>query len=309
MQSSFRIAAIGELLWDLFPAGSQLGGAPANFAAMAAGLGDEALLISRLGEDALGKQARQQLAVRSVICDYLSNDPAHPTGTVSVALNGEGIPSYIIDENAAWDYLPWNPEIAGLAPTLDAVCFGTLAQRADPSRTTLRRLVQATRVDCMRVFDVNLRPPFWTSEQIVWGCSHASIVKMNYEEAPLVAEAIHASRAIHEAITVARHLLDRFAIKVVAITRGHNGSLLVTRDEVNDHPGIPSPVVDTVGAGDAFTAALVHYALRGTSLTIVAEAANRWGAWVATQYGGMPLVEPDVRSRMQGLIEQVSRTD
>ncbi len=307
MKPPLRMAALGELLWDVLPEGQQLGGAPANLAAMSAALSvpteDQVFLVSCVGRDKLGKQACEDLATHHVRLDYIASDPEHPTGRVTVALSAEAGPSYIIHEGVAWDYITESPALQALAPTLDAVCFGTLAQRSAVTRTTLRRLVEASKPDCLRVFDVNLREPYWTPEALLWGCTQATILKMNHEEVPHVALAVGAPAQEEKPLQVARYLLRRYPIQLVAITRGGHGSLLVTRDGIHDHPGIPAKVVDTIGAGDAFTAALTHYALRHSSLAVLAEAANRWGSWVATQRGGMPHVDADTRNTVTAAIE------
>jgi fructokinase len=311
MRKPLRVAAIGELLWDLLPDGPQLGGAPANFAAIlaqmsacaAANSADEVFLVSRIGNDPLGTQAREQLIAHKVRPDYISLDRSHPTGIVDVLLDdADQGPRYRIHENVAWDYVPKTPSLSALAPTLDAICFGTLAQRSPVTQTTLRSLVAATRADCLRVFDVNLREPDWTAETVAWGCAHATILKMNQEEVAHVAQAISAPKE-QTPLSVARFLLDRFPIQLVAITRGPHGSLLVTREAVHDHPGIPVHVADSIGAGDCFTAALAYYALRHRSLPVLSEAANRWGAWAATQRGGMPILDTQTWTHLEAAIE------
>lgn len=302
MRKPLRVAAIGELLWDLLPEGPQLGGAPANvvailaqmFACDARPLAGEVFLVSCVGEDLLGNEAREQLITRNVRLDFIAIDPKRPTGTVEVQLDPELGPRYRICNHVAWDAVPETPQLSALAPTLDVICFGTLAQRSPVTRTTLRSLVAATRVDCLRVFDVNLRPPDWTAEAIVWGCQHATIVKMNHEEVTHVANAIDAEEG--SPLQVAHSLLNQFPIRLVAITRGSHGSLIVSRDAVNDHPGIPAHVIDTIGAGDCFSAALTYFSLQHRALPILAEAANRWGAWAASQRGGMPLLDPASRT-------------
>lgn len=303
MPLHFRIAAIGELLWDILPTGPQLGGAPANFAAMSAHLSainsasDEIFLISRLGDDVLGRQAIQQLSSRALALDFLSIDPHHPTGSVTVALAADGIPAYNIHENAAWDHIPSSAELLALAPTLDAVCFGTLAQRSAETRATLRHFVQATQAHCLRVFDVNLRAPYVSAESLHWGCSHATVLKMNHEEVPHLAAALNAPPEIRTPQTLAQFVLDQFPIQLVAITRGAEGSLLTTRQSMHDHPGIAISVADTIGAGDAFTAALTRSMLLRQPLHTIAEAANHWGSWVASQQGGMPSPTPTSQQR------------
>lgn len=298
MSPEFRIAAIGEILWDLLPEGPQLGGAPANFAvtlqalsASSASSADAVFLVGRVGNDALGRRALDSIAARSVNTEHISVDPEHPTGTVTVHLDAEAVATYHIEENAAWDHIPQTPQLLALAPLLDAVCFGTLAQRSPVTRTTLRRLVESVSRACIRIFDVNLRSPYWCAETIAWGCRHATILKMNHDEVEHVAHALGIRGRQDSPVQVAREILDRCPARLVAITRGPQGSLLVTRQQENDHPGVEAAVVDTIGAGDAFTAALAYSALRNLPLERMAELANRWGAWVASRRGGMPQVD------------------
>lgn len=310
MRKPLRVAAIGELLWDLLPDGPQLGGAPANFAAILAQMfacdtvsnAGEVFLVSCVGDDPFGIQAREQLIAHHVHPDFIAVDRSRPTGTVEVRLDAELGPRYRICNNVAWDAVPETPQLAALAPTLDAICFGTLAQRSPMTRTTLRALVAATRPECLRVFDVNLRAPDWTAEAIVWGCAHATILKMNHEEVAHVASAIGLAKK-EMPLQAARSLLDQFPIQLVAITRGPQGSLLVTREAVHDHPGIPAHVADSIGAGDCFTAALTYSSLHHRPLPILAEAANRWGAWAASQRGGMPFLDAASRTYLEAATE------
>ena len=200
MRKPLRVAAIGELLWDLLPEGPQLGGAPANFAAILAQIfacganppAGEVFLVSRVGDDPLGQQAQEQLIAHGVRPDFIAIDPDLPTGTVEVKLDPKLGPLYRIHKPVAWDAVRETPKLAALASMLDAVCFGTLAQRSPITRATLRAVVSATRADCLRVFDVNLRAPDWTAETILWGCEHATIFKMNAEEVEHIADAVGA---------------------------------------------------------------------------------------------------------------------
>lgn len=305
-----RVAAVGELLWDLLPNGPQLGGAPANFAAIlaqmfacdAATTPGNVFLVSCVGDDPLGMQAREQLVAHRVHPDFIAINPIRPTGTVEVHLDAELGPRYRICHSVAWDEVPETPQLTALASTLDAVCFGTLAQRSQITRATLRSMVASTRPECLRVFDVNLRAPDWTAETILWGSTHASIFKMNQEEVAHIANAIGADDKATP-LQVAHSLLNQFPIQLVAITRGPQGSLLVTRDAANDHPGIPAQVVDSIGAGDCFTAALTYFSLHHQALPILAEAANRWGAWAASQRGGMPLLDASSCNDLQAFVE------
>jgi fructokinase len=285
------IVGLGELLWDMLPGGKRLGGAPANFTVMVARLGNHGVIASRLGNDSLGTSARQFLSAFPVDLSALQTDPTNPTGTVGVEFRG-GEPHYIIHEPAAWDFMGWTPAWRALAESADAVCFGSLAQRSPVSRTTIREFVAATRPQCVRVFDVNLRPPFFSVDTIDSSLRSATIFKLNEAEVPEVLAMLGIQRPTDRGETglrkAASALLRKYPLKLVAITMGGEGSLLVTPDAHHRHRGIHVKVADTVGAGDAFTAALVDSWLRGVSLTEMNEAGNRWGGWVASQPGAMP---------------------
>ena len=312
LKKSHLILGIGELLWDVLPQGSFLGGAPANFAVMAGRLGDHAAILSRIGRDDLGRRAVAQLEPMPADASFLQVDHGHETGRVTVALEN-GQPQYTIHYPAAWDFLEPTEEWARLAERADAVCFGSLAQRSPESRATIQRLVAKTPAQCIRVFDVNLRSPYYTSEVIQESLGLATVVKMNDDEAPRVLKLAGilsngrfdsgglGSKKLRQA---ADWLLEEItSLEMVAITRGSQGSLLVTRDEWHEHPGRPVDVVDTIGAGDAFTAAIVHYLLRGADLARLNEAGNRWGSWMASQHGAMPEFPEAVRAEIAAEIE------
>jgi fructokinase len=220
-------------------------------------------------------------------------DSRHETGRVTVLLEN-GQPQYTIHQPAAWDALELSEEWVRIASRADAVCFGSLAQRGLESRQTIQTLVAQTSPTCVRVFDVNLRKPFYTSEVIEESIELATVVKMNDAEVPLVLELLGLpsdSDGMSAATLLlgAKRLLEEFpGVVLVAVTRGSHGSLLVTRKDSHEHPGIPTTVIDTVGAGDAFTAALAHNLLLGVDLATLNEAGNRWGSWIASQSGSMP---------------------
>ena len=280
------VIGLGELLWDLLPAGKQLGGAPANFAYITSLLGDEGIPASRLGQDALGEEAILRLRELGLPTAFLQEDEDHPTGTVQVEVDAAGQPRFEISESTAWDFLDWTPQWQRLAQQADAVCFGSLAQRSEPSRYTIRKFVLASRPNAVRVFDVNLRQNFYTAQVLAESMKLASIVKLNHEELPRIMRWFELEH--HNQESSARRLLSLHDLKLVCITRGNGGSLLVSARECREHPGFKVKVADTVGAGDAFTAALVNGYLRGTSLAQINEDANRVGAWVASQSGAKP---------------------
>lgn len=283
----YKIVGLGEVLWDMLPDGQQLGGAPSNFAYISTLLGNEGIVASRVGNDALGEQAVAQLANVGVNTAAIQRDAEHPTGTVQVQVDGQGQPTFQIAEHVAWDCLEWTPEWRKLAAECDAVCFGSLAQRATVSRSTIRQFLTATRNDAVRVFDVNLRQQFHSRDVLAESMKVAEIVKLNHEELPRLTEIL--GFAYCDDISSARMLLDSQNLKLLCITRGERGSLLLDRCSMDEHPGYRVRIADTIGAGDAFTAALVCEYLRGESLARTNETANRMGAWVASRIGAMPV--------------------
>jgi len=300
------ILGIGELLWDVLPQGPSLGGAPANYTVMAGRLGNHAAILSRIGRDDLGRRAIDRLDPMPVDTSCLEVDPVHETGRVSVEFsNGE--PQYIIHQPAAWDFLELSDEWVRMAERADAVCFGSLAQRGVKSRQTIQTLAAQTPERCIRIFDVNLRAPFFSDEVIVESLELATVLKMNEGEVPQVLKLLGLPLDEEPERERLRQGADRLlaefqTLEMVAITRGGRGSLLVRRDEWNEHPGFPVKVADPIGAGDAFTAAITHYALRGAGLRTLNEAGNRWGAWVASQPGAMPAFSEDVRVEIEAAI-------
>ncbi len=256
----YRIASIGELLWDIFPGGAEIGGAPGNFAYHVNALGGEGIVVSAVGEDEAGKRILDRFCATSLDTQYITRDAAHPTGTVSVAVDKEGKPSYTIHENVAWDFLPRTPRLARLASRIDALCFGSLGQRAAVSRDTIQWFVEKARARALRVFDMNLRQPFGSWEAIDFSLRAADVLKLNEEELKLLAEFLALDG---DEPALVRKIADRYGIQHVACTRGSHGSLLFSGGEISGHPGYVTAVSDTVGAGDAFTAALVMGLLMG----------------------------------------------
>jgi fructokinase len=280
------VAGLGEILWDLLPGGRQLGGAPANFAYHAKAQGADAWVVSRVGDDELGREIVARVDGLALHRDCLTVDTEHPTGTVSVELDGAGVPKYAIHENVAWDFIEATAELLNLAGGADAVCYGTLGQRGRVSRAAIRAFLGATRADCLRVFDINLRQRFFDREILDWTLRKSTVVKLNDEELPVVAATLGIET--DQADKFADALRRSYGVKVVALTRGGRGSVLYAAGRWSEHAGFRVDVVDTVGAGDAFTAVLAMGLLRGEDLDAIGERANRVAAYVCTQKGAMP---------------------
>lgn len=287
MNRKRTIVGLGELLWDLLPGGRQLGGAPANFAYFANLLGDRGFVASRVGNDDLGQQAAGRLHQLGSSTEYLQTDTTYATGTVEVRVDAAGQPQFEIARPVAWDFLQWTPAWKKLAEEADAVCFGSLAQRSPASRETIHQFLRSTRPQTLRVFDVNLRAPFYSRDVLEASLPLADVIKLNHDELPVLAELLGIFFRGEQ--STAEALLHASKAKLVCVTRGSCGSLLVGRKGAAEHPGFRVSVADTVGAGDAFAATLVHHCLRGSPLEEMNEAANRVGAWVATQAGATPV--------------------
>lgn len=295
---------LGELIWDMLPEGRRLGGAPTNFAYMARLLGNRSAVASRVGRDALGREARARLEAAGVSTTYVQVENVHPTGTVGVRIGERGEPTFTVNGNSAWDYLEWTESWEELAGRADCVCFGTLGQREPRARETILRFLERVRPSALRVFDVNLRHSFFTPEMLARSLALASVAKLNTDELRLAASMLSLRGDDERAL--AEDLLARSGLDLVALTRGERGSLLVSAEGASEHAGFRVEVADTIGSGDAFAAALAHCRLRGATLEASNEIANRVGSWVATQPGATP--EADAQ-RIARLLEGLPRND
>jgi fructokinase len=311
--SSLPNVAIGELLWDLLPTGARLGGTTTNYAVLSARLGEFSALVSCVGDDALGREAMERLCLLAV--DPLTNfyvqthldltcvqtSPELPTGTVAVTLDDEGRPQYEIVTPVAWDVITLSPALLQMSNSASAICFGTLAQRHAVSRESIRAFIAAARPGCVRVCDLNLRKPFCSAEVLQWCLAHADVIKVSNEELPEVGRLLgdpvlsaglpdEDGNELTRAAEGAAAALLRVApqCRLVAITLGPHGSLLADRSSCHRHQGFRVKVVDTIGAGDAFTAGMVHAYTRRTSLAKISDIANRCGSFVASQPGATP---------------------
>lgn len=284
------LVGLGEILWDLLPAGKQLGGAPANFAYHAAALGGRGAVVSRVGRDALGDEILRRLDAMGLDRSCVSVDSAHPTGTVTVDLDRNGVPTYVIHSDVASDFVMADEIVLDLVRRADGVCFGTLAQRSPPSREAIRAFLGATRTGCLRVFDINLRRQY--DANILHDLMKVSdVLTLNDEELPVVAKLLELPEGVE-----LEELLRRFPLRVIAVTRGRRGSVLLDRTTRVEHTGYEAGVRDTVGAGDAFTAAVALGLLRGLPLQRISDAANRVASYVCSQAGATPPLPEELRT-------------
>ena len=282
------IVGLGEALWDVLPEGKKLGGAPANFAYHAAQFGLDTIAISALGEDKLAEETIEALKEHNL--NYLMPLVPYPTGTVQVTLTGDGIPTYDIKENVAWDNIPLTDEMLEIAKNARAVCFGSLAQRNVVSRENIHKFLDATPKDCVKIFDINLRQQFYTKEVIKESLKRCNILKINDEELVLIGRMFgYPGLDIENKCWL---ILGKYNLDMLVLTCGTNGSYVFTPGQMSFQETPKVEVADTVGAGDSFTGSFVGSILNGKPVPEAHKTAVHVSAFVCTQNGAMPVV-PD----------------
>lgn len=290
------VIGVGEILWDLLPSGPRMGGAPANFACHAGALGAESSIISRIGDDRPGARLLENLIALGLPVSGISIDPSHSTGSVSVTLIDDGQPAFSIAPDAAWDHLEPDPHLERLITQADAVCFGTLAQRSNTSAETIRSLVALTDPETLRVFDVNLRQNHFSEATVRASLELANVLKLNDAELPGIAGMLEIRGSTHECLAA---LVERFGLRLVALTRGSRGSLLYDGTDWCEHPGLAVKVSDTIGAGDSFTAAMTMGLLNHWPIADISETANEVATYVCSQSGAIPRLPDAVVERFK----------
>jgi len=286
------IISLGEVLWDLFPDGERFGGAPANFACHAAILGADVSIVSAVGDDRHGREALNTLKGYGIDVSLMQTVLDAPTGTVGVVLDVAGKPTFSIHEGSAWDGIVWSNEYSSRVKNADAVYFGTLGQRSEVSRSTIRRCVKAAREAAIpRIIDINLRKPFFDDALIRESIEAASILKLSDDELPDVCSACgidlgDSTEALLQQMRESQHL------DLVVMTCGARGAVLVTPAEVIVQPGIETDVTDTVGAGDSFTASFLVGLLRDEPHADNLRMACEIAAKVCSQSGAVPAPRP-----------------
>jgi len=297
MQMERTIVGLGEVLWDVLPEGKRPGGAPANFAYHVSQLGFDGRVASAVGDDPDGDRILeifQQKGLKTQI-----ERVAFPTGRVEVTLEREGIPRYDIAEGAAWDNIPWSDPLAQLARRTRAVCFGSLAQRNEASRRTIRRFLDEMPggADTLRIFDVNLRQDFYTEAILRDSLERCDILKINDEELTVVGRLLALPDGDPDARC--RTLLERYALKALILTCGAEGSHVFAPGSASHLKTPRVAVADTVGAGDSFTAAFTAALLKGMAPAEAHRFAVEVSAFVCTQHGAMPELPQALRARLE----------
>lgn len=291
------IIGIGEALWDILPDGKKIGGAPANFAYHISQFGLDSRVVSAVGKDTLGDEILENFDAKQL--RYHIARVNFPTGTVFANVDEKGIPVYEITENVAWDNIPFTAELEELSRNACCVCFGSLAQRDPVSRATINRFLDAMsgKKEQFKVFDINLRQHFYTREILCASMLRCNILKLNDEELVLISRMFGYPGIDLE--NTCRMLLGKYHLKILILTCGVNGSYIFTSGAVSFVPTPRVQVVDTVGAGDSFTAAFCASVLKGRSVEDAHRLAVDVSAYVCTQPGAMPELPRELKDRLQ----------
>ena len=285
------VVGLGEVLWDMLPEGRKIGGAPVNFAYHAGQFGIDTMAVSAIGNDKLGEDTIAEMNGKHL--NHIFPSVPYPTGSVQVSLDEKGVPAYDIKENVAWDNIPFTNEIESVARSCRAVCFGSLAQRNAVSRNTIRKFIESTPSGCIRIFDINLRQNFYTSNVIHDSLELCNILKINDEEIMLVSRMFNYDSSNIE--NVCRTIMEDFSLEMVILTCGTKGSYIFTKGGVSLMPTPKVNVADTVGAGDSFTGSFCAAILRGLPVAEAHKKAVEVSAYVCTQNGAMPEIPESMK--------------
>lgn len=289
------VVGLGEVLWDVLPEGKKLGGAPANFAYHAGQFGLDTMAVSALGEDKLADETIQQIEDKHL--PYALPRVPYPTGTVQVELDNEGVPTYNIKENVAWDNIPFTEDIRSIAENCRAVCWGSLAQRNIVSRTSIYKFLEATPDDCLKIFDINLRQNFYTKEVIQESVKRCNILKINDEELVLIGRLFgYPGLDIENKCWL---ILGKYDLDMLVLTCGVNGSYVFSAGSMSYQETPKVTVADTVGAGDSFTGTFCAAILKGKSVEEAHKLAVEVSAYVCTQNGAMPQLPSEFTEKLK----------
>ena len=286
-------AGLGEILWDVLPTGKKLGGAPANFAYHAKMLMQDdatSYVVSNVGDDAHGREIREKLRFLHLNTDHLHVDATRPTGTVNVTFDTDGVAQYDFKQDVAWDAIP--SLCHNFANTVDAVCFGTLAQRSPKTRDAIKHFLKITKPGCLKIYDVNLRQDYYSLEIVNNSLKIANVLKINDEELPVIGQMLGLKGSQESMLSA---IVQGYGMRVAILTRGDRGSILMTPKATSEHAGHPTKLVDAIGAGDSFTASVAVGLLQGMELEAINDAANRVASFVCTQHGATPHLPEELR--------------
>lgn len=291
-----RVLSFGEILFDIIEDENYLGGAPLNFAAHLAQQGVESYIFSSVGNDELGTEALEKIRKIGVKTDFIQQDAHHPTGTVPVEFK-KGQPDYTIRENVAYDYIDFEASKESLRQIdFDVLYFGTLAQRSSQSADALGQLIEQKTFRHI-FYDINLRKNCFTTGLIDQSLMRCTILKLNDEEVEVLADMLYGKALSLEELV--KQVANDYDIKIVIVTAGAKGCFLYEDRQVHFIKGYPAKVVDTVGAGDSFSAAFVHQYFKKQDALAAADIANQLGAFVASSRGPLPDYSSEIKEMLE----------
>lgn len=287
---AFRVAGIGEILFDIFPEGKKMGGAPANFVYHSKMLGFDAHLVIAVGDDENGREICEKLLSTGISTEYVQH-VSFPTGIVEVSLDSAGVPQYTINERVAWDHILWQEDARKLAWQVDVVCFGLLAQRSSKSYQCIQEFLKHTKDNCLRIFDVNLRQHYFSRDIIETSLQAANVLKLNEDERTVMQDMFGLPESIKKALSA---ILVQFNFQCIALTQGAMGSIMADRQNICPCPGFSVEVKDTVGGGDSFTAAVMMGKFYNLPLETTNRLAGKVVAYVCFQSGATPALPAEL---------------
>ncbi len=282
-----KIVCFGEMLWDMLPTGKQAGGAPMNVAVHLKNLGLHPTIISRVGNDELGEELVAFVCEKGLSATFIQQGKTHLTGVAKANVSDKNEVVYKLVHPVAWDYITCDEQVEKTVAEADVFIFGSLIARSQESKTTLHYLLEKARY---KVFDVNLRSPFYDQETIEYLLAKADMVKMNTHELSLIASWYGEYSDEKSAILF---LANLFKISTICVTRGEKGAILFRNENFYEHAGFRVEVTDTIGSGDAFLAALLRELLAEQKPEEALRFACATGSLVATYQGATPLLSYD----------------
>ena len=282
-----KITAIGEILFDIYPEYKNLGGAPLNFLYHVYKLTGQGNIISRIGTDVLGKNVVDFLNSSGIYSGYIQEDQKHPTGITNVALDEKKVPTFSIDINSAYDFIESSKQLDKLIELeTDCLYFGSLAQRGKVTRKTVQSLLNKK----IKYFcDLNIRHPFYTTEVIENSIAAADVLKVNIDELELIHSLF--LKNSFDLNNSSYELMKKFDIDLLAVTKGAEGAVLMKDKMTDDFKTDPEEVVDTVGAGDAFSAILCLGYLKNWNLSTINQLANEFAIEICKIKGALPEID------------------
>lgn len=278
-----KIVCFGEVLWDVYPEHKKLGGAPFNVAGHLKRLGLEVYMVSRIGQDALGKEILNEIDKADIPRDLIQEDPNYPTGVVNVILDDHGKPTYEIVQSVAWDFIEHNRQNEEQVADAALFLYGTLACRHEVSRSSLQHLLGFNEATVM---DMNLRQSFYSLDLIDTLLQKTRILKLNDEEFNVLHNLFQVSQD-----NLYGFLAEKYPVRLIIQTKGAEGAEVFDGERIHQNAGYRIEVIDTVGSGDAFLAGFLSRYLHNQPVEICLDFACRLGAFVATRAGAIPMYD------------------